>query len=65
LRIHSLTHLGIKFQCYVPGCASSFSCKKSLLSHFKRNHRLTTEEKETFLSKLNIYVAAHKHEPKN
>lgn len=57
---HSYTHRGIKFNCYVPGCATSVSRRDALVSHMKAKHQLTSEEREIFMEKLKVYTASVK-----
>lgn len=55
----ALTHLGIRYQCTVPGCTSSLSRKDAYLTHLKSHTNLTADEKKEVLTKLKEFVEKH------
>jgi hypothetical protein len=47
-----MTHMGIKYPCFVPGCPSIVSRKDSVIFHLKRAHILRNDELEEHRKKV-------------
>lgn len=61
LKRHTIkVHRGIRFNCQVPGCASSLSRRDAYLNHLKSHRELSKAEHDELINKLNDFCHENK-----